>query len=329
MAGAPNPATLPGTPQPTGFINPADGTADLGAVAPDLAFADTSLKVSLTSSANLTDYGIVAVIPFEWVKGYYHNGATAADTSWKDLQNITIPQATYLLTGGSEAASFFTGNPLDTDSVYLIGRNEGSGTRVNTTLLSQYPSPSKFDQNVIQGASYVNGVLTAGAVGPAAGIVDLAQGYEGYDSGGSVATDLECDTSGLGSETIGYLGISDATTAIGGGAVKLTLDGVAENDENVINGEYSFWGHEHLYGAPGQAASDPGGVVANVLDGGVVNDTIYTHWTHTAGALETQFTTGAGYGGDQADKTQQSTAVDPALMQCDKPQSGDTGYPSQ
>jgi hypothetical protein len=322
VTGAPNPATLPGTPQPTGFVNPANGAGSVTA-APDLSFADTSEAVSLTSSAALTDYGIVAVIPFEMVKGK----DTGTSTSYSDLVNISIPQLIYLLPAGKLSASFFTGNANDTENVYLIGRNEGSGTRVNTTLEAQYPSPSKFTQYVASTASYVSGVLTAASPAAlSAPLKTVGQGYEGYDSGGGVANDLSCDTKAENLVTVGYLGLSDAATAIGNSAVALTLDGVAENDENVINGEYSFWGHEHLYGAPGQSSTSPGGVVANVLDGGVVNDSIYTGWTPTTGALEESFQSPAS-GGNENPPTAQSLAVDPGLMACDKP--SDAGYPSQ
>jgi hypothetical protein len=324
VAGAPNPATLAGTPNPVAFINPATGGATLTASA-DLAFADTSQAVSLTTTFTPTDYGIVAVIPFQWMKGNY---TAPISQSWTDLKNVTTPQMIYLMPAGKLSASFFTGVGADTQSVFLIGRNEGSGTRVNTTLIAGYPSPSKFTQYVAPTASYVGGVLTAAAPAPlpAAGLKTVGQGYEGYESGSGVAKDLECDTRAASLITVGYIGIPDSVTAAGGGAVALTLNGLPENDQNVINGTYPFWGHEHLYGTPGLVTGNPGDVVAQVLIGGVVNQGIGGSWTATTGSLEQAFQNPPS-GGNQANLTLQSFAVDAALMNCDKP--SDSGFPSQ
>lgn len=324
VAGAPATATLPGTPKPTGFLDPANGTADLGAVAPDLAFADTSSAVSLTPNAStLTDYGIVAIIPFELVKGKNTGGSA----SYGALTNITIAQFTYFLAAGKENDSFFTGNASDSQNVYLFGRNEGSGTRVNTTLVAGDVSPSAFNQYADQNASYSGGVLTAGAVAAYTGLPKtLGTGFEGYDSGSGVTAALSDDSGAAGFISVGYLGLSDAANAIKAGGEIVEFDGNIENDENVINGEYSFWGHEHLYGAPGQSSTSPGGVVGNLLNGGVVNDSIYTSWTPTTGALEETFQNPPS-GGNENPPTAQSLAVDPAIMGCDKP--SDAGYPSQ
>ncbi len=91
----------------------------------------------------------------------------------------------------------------------------------------------------------------------------MAVGSDGYDSGAGVSSSLSCDLTGSEVITLGYLGLSDAkhardgqaaagsTPAQPGGAVFLTLDGLAYNDAVVVNGTYSFWGHEHLYGNSG------------------------------------------------------------------------------
>jgi hypothetical protein len=42
------------------------------------------------------------------------------------------------------------------------------------------------------------------------------------------------------------MGLSDANTAIGGGAKELTYNGVLYSLDNVKNGLYTFWCYEHL-----------------------------------------------------------------------------------
>lgn len=338
VAGIPNPynnalgssttAVLAGTPEPTGFLNPLNPSATLTAVA-DLSFADTSQAVSLSSAkAALTDYGVVAVVTFEWVKG----NMSTKDSSWNDLINITDPQANLQL-GGSQTASFFTGNPNDQDDVYTIGRNKGSGTRVNVLLDTQHGVNTPVDQFAAHNATYNSGVLTVGAnvsLSTAGGLVDV--GNDGFDSGSGVSGTLKQDTFGaldtFGSQiiTLGYVGISDGNTAISGGGEALTLNGVPENDATVISGAYSFWGHEHLYGTPGQPSTGPAGTVAGKLAGTSKNETLGSGST-AGGALEASFGTGGGRESAATLSTTQSTAIDPAVMLADKP--SDAGYPFQ
>ena len=144
-------------------------------------------------------------------------------------------------------------------------------------------------------------------------------GADGFDSGGFVSDVLSCDQTGSGEVLIGYAGISDATHAKNGqgngsgsslanqpgGAVWLTLDGVGMNDENVIDGAYSFWGHEHLYGQPGQSSTSPAGIVAGKLVAGIPG-------TLANGSAPFAQDVGIQYG----------------VMNADKPGGGDTGYPS-
>lgn len=160
------------------------------------------------------------------------------------------------------------------------------------------------------------------------GLVDV--GHDGYDSGAFVSDVLSCDSSSAttGIITLGYAGISDAKHARDGqntkdgsaltnqpaGAVFLTLDGVAFNNGNVIEGTYSFWGHEHLYGKTGQSSTSPGGVVAGLLAGTTgANGAINSH-----GGLA-----------DGTSPSSQDTGIKVGAMKADKPSKGDLGYPSQ
>ena len=118
---------------------------------------------------------------------------------------------------------------------------------------------------------------------------------------------------------IGYPGVNDAKHARDGqgtkdgsslanepgGAVWLTLDGVGMNDQNVIDGTYAHWGHEHLYGQPGQSGTSAAGIVAAKLVTGVPT-------TLANGSQPFAQDSGIQYG----------------VMNADKPGGGDTGYPS-
>lgn len=332
---------LPGTPNATAYVNPAGGAA-VTAVA-DLAFADTSQAVSLSAAKPaLVDYGIVGVVPFTWAKGKLTG---AQSSSYTNLVNVSTPQLKYLAGSGVEVASYFTGQAGDTNDIYLIGRNKGSGTRVNMVLDTQKgtSASASVDQWVPADSFYATGTqnaLTFGtvqALTAAGGLVEVLN--DGYDSGSGVvktlADDLNGSTDANGQViTIGYAGIGDwqgAGAGLAGGAVALTENGVAESDGAIETGTYSFWGHEHLYGPHGQSTSSAGGVVALFLTGGTYNESLGTAST-AAGAIEASF--GSTGGGREANPFSHaaatgtaSTGIDPAVVHANKP--SDAGYPSQ
>jgi hypothetical protein len=205
----------------------------------DLALADTSSAVSLTSTYPFASFGTVGIVPFTWVK----NTNSAPDPSWSALSNITHAQARVLLTFPQPTA-FFTGNPAHTNYVYPVGRNKGSGTRVNTLADMGYGITVPVVQFSIGGLPFSGG-LTLNEVD-----------NNGYESGGDVAKALGVDGScgqtdpnfgGTGWLAVGYLGLGDAG-AFPVAPYWLTLNGVAESDGAVEEGQYSFWGNEHLYG---------------------------------------------------------------------------------
>jgi hypothetical protein len=320
-------AVLPGTPEPTSFINPLN-TSQLQTEVADLAMADTSQAVSLSAgNAACTDYGIVACVTFEWCKGFM----STKDQSYNDFVNITDPQANNQLSA-SQIANYFTGNAADQDDVYTVGRNKGSGTHDNTMLDTQHGVYNTVDQTAVANATYVAGAITPGTVEPittAGGIVDI--GNDGFDSGSGTAATCECDAAGAtdiyDSQIIllGYLGINDALNVVKAGGVALTLNGVTENDANVINGTYSFWGHEHLYGIPGQSRTGIAGFVAEKMAGSSKNEQLGSSST-AGGSFESTFAA-THSGGDEASTawaTTQSPAMDPKVMNADKP--SDAGY---
>ncbi len=323
-------AVIPGTPEPTTFVNPNTG-ADFSA-APDLSMADTSQAVSLSATPALHDYGIVGAVTFEWVKGYN----STPDSSWNDITNVTEMQMNNLLAGPVNA-SYLTGNTADSDLVFAVGRNRASGTHQNTMIDTLHGTTTPVDQWVANDATYSSsGVLTIGAVeslSTAGGIDEVFN--DGYDSGGNVAKTLECDEAGSqnvisqGSVEattplvmIGYLGISDATTAIGGGAKALTLDGMTESDALVEQGTYSFWGHEHLYGEVTEDSQVE--AVAQKLAG----TTVVTAFGQTPTGSALQNAGGLG-GGEANPGSTQSSIISPEYMNADKPGGSDSGYPTQ
>lgn len=220
----------------------------------DLAMADTSKDVSLSSAFTLHDFGKVGIVTFTWVKNYQSTPLTA----WNRLTNITHEQIRVLL-GFPQVAAFFTGNTGDTNNVFPIGRNKGSGTRVNTLADCGYG----ITKPVVQFS--INGIPFSG-VGDASTLTEVDN--NGYESGGDVAKALRVDGTqaatdllgGTGYIAVGYLGTGDAIASADAGnnlgALTvannwLALNGVMESDGAIEEGQYSMWGNEHLYGANG------------------------------------------------------------------------------
>lgn len=325
-------ATLPGTPLPT-FIDPGDtGTSTQ---VPDLAFADTSFAVSLSSSFPTApvEYGTVGAVTFTWMKG----ANSTPDSSWNDLTNVTTVSLPYEL-AKAQKASFYTSQVADTDPVYLVGRNLGSGTRVNTLCELNQPFTLTVKQYVVNNAaSYVGGVLTFGAnvtinstsTGNNLTLNHLVSvGNDGFDAGSGVAKTLGCNIGGTALVTLGYVGMSDAATAAGLGAKYLQLDGNLESNTSVIEGDYAFWGHEHLYGAPGQAATSLGGEFATILAGTQATTSPNLVFSAAFNAPGSVLQTFGGLG-DNTTPTALSSGISGAAMKCDKPSGGDYAYPSQ
>lgn len=342
-------AALPGTPTPagssTGYLDPADGTGNTrlavdGTFRPDLAFADTSKAVSLSSGTSVIDLGIVGVVPFTWAKG-----ADSAQTNanWTHLTNVTEPQLVYAL-GALKPVSFFTGNTSDTQKVYIFGRNKGSGTRVNTLLDLYYGVTVNVIQYALNCYYTSGGVLTYGtnataglapttlSTQPSSTTALVTVGNDGFDGGSGVTACLTNDYAHAPFVAIGYVGISDFQGVTNKGVTGLTLNGVAANDGNVISGAYPFWGHEHVYAVPTLSYSSTAGIVATRLTGTsgtqAANTGLGSSYSNAAGsALETALqNAAASIGGGHYGSSYQSVVIDPAVMLVDK--AGDTGYPT-
>ncbi|HEV2330500.1 MAG TPA: hypothetical protein VGY56_17085 [Verrucomicrobiae bacterium] len=244
----------------------------------DLAQADTSQAISWTpfvanTPTALIPYGSEGVVTFTITR----NVNPAPDQSWSDCTNVTLPELYQLTSGGVAPASFFTGNPNDKDAVYLVGRNRGSGTRMNYLGDSTYGAHNPVQQ-------YSIGWGCGDPSDPAQTPTTLwltNENNNGYESGGGVGKAL-ADTGGSDSAgscqqadpfgnapsgyhwfALGYISPSDAlSTGNNGGQPTplnpntnnwVTVDGVFSNNQNIENGAWWYWGHENLYGKAGNS----------------------------------------------------------------------------
>lgn len=248
---------------------------------PDFSMADTSQTPSFTppSLFPLHDFGAIGVVPFTMMKGYN----SAPDSSWTDLVNVTTGNASDLaIEGNLVEAKQFTGVSTDTDPIVFNGRNFGSGTHQNfllngcllqpATTIKQYAWDGDNSGTVDQ--LYPNplptgvneGVLTFPTTAtPYAQPQKLvAIGNDGYDSGKYVADTLNVDQHGTSKVLIGYLGIGDGNNAGAQGGSKnngqpatfLQYNGVYESDTAVEQGNFNYWGYEHILGATTASSAD-------------------------------------------------------------------------
>jgi hypothetical protein len=261
-----------GTVTGSGSTNPPASFLEASSHQTDLAQADTSQAVSLTPSTSvaatqLKDYGTEGIVPFTWAKNYN----TSPSSQWTHLTNINIAQA-FIEFGAPQPAGFFTGNTADdTETVYLVGRNKGSGTRANVLSYAGYGTTTSVQQFSVGG-----GVQPGD---PTTGLVLQSEANNGYESGGGVAGALNINGSSgqadpfingnTGWIAIGYLGTSDALSLTGTTSQWLTESGVLESDGAVEEGQYSFWGHEHLFGRHGISGYQDtvGGKIYNAVKG--------------------------------------------------------------
>ncbi len=251
----------------------------------DVGFTDAFQNTTLYSSPNLgatgqtvTGYGaIVGIVDFVWVKG----AALSTDTdynAWKDLINVTPNLLRQLYGTGHAPLQLFT--PLDTTtaSVYAIGRDEDSGTRINAFAENYFgvnsgpkqyytgnSAPSTYGTQVTSGTlAYYPGQTVEGT--------SESLAHSGFASGGQLAAEMssygtDSITSGSGPGYAGpgyfiaYIGLDDATTFLNTTATTagnvnyipgqaLSWNGVnfdTNGPTKIEQGNYSFWGYEHMY----------------------------------------------------------------------------------
>ena len=215
----------------------------------NLAMADNAQAFSRTKKPTLTTGSEVGIITFKWVRN---------PGKWTGT-NVTDSQIRQAL-GGLCPLAVFTGNAADNNSfVYVSGRDNQSGTRVNAFGDSGFgilTIPTQIEMNSSGVMQSVGGVFG---------------GDIGYSSGGTLAGTLGGNTTaatdqvngGTGYSVIAYLSVGDAATAITAGATELTYDGVTFSPAAVKEGTYTFWGNEYIY----QANNVAGGSEANKVFG--------------------------------------------------------------
>jgi len=198
--------------------------------------ADNSQAFSRTKVPALTTGTNVAVITFAWVRN---------PGLWTG-SNLTDAMIRKALQGACKRA-VFSGNASDTnDFVYVSGRDNQSGTRVNQFGESGYgifnfPNQIEMDSsgNMLD-LDPPNGTYA---------------GDFGFSSGGTLAGTLGANTTAkpdlyngaTGYSVIAMLSRGDANTAIANGAIELTVNGVAQSSANVKEGTFNYWGNEYIY----------------------------------------------------------------------------------
>jgi len=197
----------------------------------------------------------VGIVPFKFIAS---PGAAAAG-----LTNITNQLFRALLTnGGTVPLSMFTGNTSDAaTTVYVTGRNPDSGTRVTTyteTGFGIVNVPTQYQPQNSANAEIdtAGGTIDHFAPWPrdTVNTIVFPTGQSGYNSGGNLSKGVN-NTPPSGTLLVSYAGTNDCDPQITAGETELSyngqkLGGVSGNYNNnteLTQGQYSFWGYEHLY----------------------------------------------------------------------------------
>ena len=232
------------TPQSTGGTSGA--TVGAESALPDVCMTDNYQSSTIFPTPALVDQ-VVGVVLFKWVASI---GAPAG------LANINPQQAQALFGNGDLALALFTGLSSDRTTlippnndvarVFATGRDPDSGTRLTTFA----ESGVGVNSQVVQYEPTISGSAVTGHA-PWHPItvngIPVPLGNGGYSSGGTLATTMTKTTlAGIGGYYVSYLSTSDAATAIAGGAKELTYNGIPFSLTAVQEGQYTFWGYEHL-----------------------------------------------------------------------------------
>jgi len=240
-----------------------------------IAFSDTYQSTSIfngkvvDSSGNSTTYtslpdSVVGVVSFTWV----------GSKNFPTNANVTTPVAQNLMSAPVMPVTMFTGVPSDyTNAVYLIGRNKDSGTRLQTLVNIGLKTSAGVHQYSVSSTSAIVDYPAETIDGIAAGTAQ-----SGYSSGGTLCgymTNVYTFGTGFtinGSASpqytgtnflIGYAGTSDANSKVSGGLVELPYNGVNVSQTAIENGNYGFWGYEHVL--VGNSATTAGTAFAATL----------------------------------------------------------------
>jgi hypothetical protein len=236
----------------SGAINPAPSTPNANYYAAETVnagFAENSPLVSKNPTTTAHFIGPVAVIPFVFLKNAGAGLSGLGESDYSAFSNLTSDQFKVLAAGG-DYLGLFTGNPADQNTfVYLAGRDDNAGARVNALAETGVGIKTSLSQVIL-----ANGVLTPAAY------TDEGQASSGTlakslidTTSPTVQTDSIQGTSGF--NVVSYLGVPDAVTAEAApiNAIQLTYNGVAYSATAVENGTYAFWGYEFVGWKAGSA----------------------------------------------------------------------------
>ena len=235
-------ADLTGAPGTTTIVNSGTPTtSDTNTTSTvDLAMADNAISFSKIPTSTASQTAVKVAIPFVFVK----NHTTLADQA--AFTNLTVDGFKALASGG-DTMSLFTGNKADNGYyVYLAGRDNNSGTRVNVLGETGWGITKAVNQIELSGGNMVDSAPPSG----------VYQANWGQSSGGTLAKSLVDTTSSIdqvntgtaGFVVVAYLGLADENTATNTtyNCTQLTYDGVACTPAAIENGTYSIWGKEYI-----------------------------------------------------------------------------------
>jgi len=268
---------------PATFETPVAPAAADKAGFPNIAMADSFQASAGPISKTLTTpalvgwsgdpaNGEVGVVPFVWVRN------AGAPTT---LSNMTNQLASAVLTQGNIPLYQFTNVATDTIPVFVTGRNNDSGTRLDAFAEPGFgiaTSPQQVDPTNPLPSTFDH--IAAGAwVAGTSGVTFYNPTTNGRSSGGTLAGDMNATGSNTNLNSTGsqglqsggwlvtYLGINDSNS-VNGGANDMTYNGFAYSPTAVEMGQYTFWAYEHLYFSPqlhALPANDTHITVANQL----------------------------------------------------------------
>jgi hypothetical protein len=278
-------ASLTQTGAPSGFQDEASSIQNTSSFLTNqnaqIAFTDVDQattvyngRVTLSSgvrtlfSSTLQD-NIIGIPTFKWMASFGFPQGTG--TGHLSSYSVTSQTLHTLLSVGYMPLSFITGQTADqAKEVDCTGRNPDSGTRIaaladcgygttasvvqyQQTALSGYTVTSQTPWPATTGSNYVAGFSVAAGNNGAGSGADLRL-YGGFAISPSAAASGKSVTAAY---YVFPLGKSDAATAegysngsnggkSGGPAVELAYNGVNYSDAAVENGQYTYWGYEHL-----------------------------------------------------------------------------------
>ncbi len=254
----PDGATGTANADPRTTTNPAESAT------PDIAMTDNyQASTVFNGTFNNVTYqslndNLVGVVTFRWV----------ASNGFPANQTMTTQLAQYLFGSGTIPLATYTGLEADKNKlVYATGRDPDSGTRVTTfaesgigvfSIVKQW-KPTAFRNDV--GTNDAVTTQTLYPVQTINGVSTQFPGNSGESSGGTLRGNLnktldasaysvnDSNANATAGYYMSYLGTSDAATTLASAtkpAVSLKWNGVEFSTLAVQQGQYTFWGYEHL-----------------------------------------------------------------------------------